>query len=130
MRNRCVLLAVLALAGCGNRPKEIRIAIGGQNQLVYLPTTLAKQLGYYAEEGVPVQLQEFPGGAKALEAMFGGSADVVNGFYDHTVQMAAEGKALKAFVTMLRYPGNVAVASPASARNIGRMEDWTGATIG
>ena len=47
----------------------------------------------------------FQGGAKALQALVGGSADVVSGYYDHTIQMAAEQRELVAFVTMLRYPG-------------------------
>jgi NitT/TauT family transport system substrate-binding protein len=79
---------------------RIRIAIGGQNQLIYLPTTLAAELGYYREEGLDVELQDFQGGAKALQAAVGGSAEVVSGFYDHTIQMAAEGKPFTAFVTM------------------------------
>ena len=44
----------------------MRVAIGGQNQLVYLPTTLARELGFYREEGLDVELQDFPGGSKAL----------------------------------------------------------------
>ena len=56
----------------------------------------------------------FAGGAKALQALVGGSADVVSGFYDHTIQMAAEGREIVAFVTMLRFPGLVLVTSPQS----------------
>ena len=85
--------------------------------MVYLPTTLAQELGFYKEEGLDVELQDFAGGAKALQALVGGSADVVSGFYDHTIQMAAEGRELVAFVTMLRYPGpgagDVAAERPA-----------------
>ena len=62
-----------------------------------------------------MELQDFAGGSKALQALVGGSADVVSGFYDHTIQMAAEGRALTAFVTMLRFPGLVLVTSPQSA---------------
>lgn len=117
---------LLLLAGCGGRkPAEIRIAIGGQAQLIYLPVTLAQELGYYKEAGLNVTLLDFPGGAKALEALMGGSADVVCGFYDHTIQMAAQGKELTAFVAMLRYPGLVLV-SPA----IASIPDLNGKTVG
>jgi NitT/TauT family transport system substrate-binding protein len=95
--------------------RHVRIAVGGQNQMVYLPTTLAQELGFYREEGIDAELQDFAGGAKALQALVGGSADVVSGFYDHTIQMAAEGRELVAFVTMLRFPGLVLVTSPQSA---------------
>jgi NitT/TauT family transport system substrate-binding protein len=70
-------------------------------------------------------LLDFPGGSKSLEALMGGSTDVVCGFYDHTIQMAAQGKDLRAFVAMLRYPGLV-LASP----KIARIEDLKGKTVG
>ena len=117
------LLWVALLVGCGRSSEEgssgsavhrVRIAVGGQNQLIYLPTTLARELGFYREEGLEVELQDHAGGAKALQAMIGGSADVVSGFYDHTIQMAAEGRPLVAFVTMLRFPGLVLATSPQS----------------
>ena len=55
--------------------------------------------------------------------MLGGSADVVSGFYDHTIQMAAEGRAFVAFVNMLRYPGLVLVTSPQSAGAVTAIGD-------
>src|SRR5262249_54461470 len=122
--NRGLIFASVALVMCvacarddSARPR-VRLAVGGQAQMVYLPTTLAQTLGFYTEEGVDVELQDFPGGAKALQALMGGSADVVSGFYDHTIQMAAEGRDLVAFVTILRYPGLVLVTSPQSSAEI------------
>jgi NitT/TauT family transport system substrate-binding protein len=105
----------------------VRIAIGGQAQLIYLAATLAEELGYCRDAGVAVSLIDFPGGAKALEAVLGGSADVVCGFYDHTIQMAAQGRDLRAFVAMLRYPGLVLVAA---SPGINRIEDLKGRTVG
>src|SRR5262245_212923 len=122
---------LLMLAGCARREApEIRIAVGGAEQLVYLPTTLAQQLGFYEAEGVRVKLESFPGGAKSLQALLGGSADVVSGFYDHTLQMAAEGRKLKAFALMLHYPGMAVVVSPQKSGAIHRMEDLKGAVVG
>ena len=93
--------------------------------MIYLPVTLAQELGYYKDAGLNVTLLDFPGGAKALEALMGGSADVVCGFYDHTIQMAAQGKDLRAFVAMLRYPGLVLVSPSAST-----IENLKGKTAG
>jgi NitT/TauT family transport system substrate-binding protein len=117
----------ICLLGCRQSSSlpSVRIGVGGQSQIVYLPATLAQQLGYYKEEGVLADLQDFPGGAKALEALHGGSVDIVCGFYDHTIQMAAEGRPLRAFVTLLRLPGLVL-----AARSATRLEDLKGATIG
>jgi NitT/TauT family transport system substrate-binding protein len=110
--------------------RRVRIAVGGQNQMIYLPTTLAQELGFYRDEGVEVELQDFAGGSKALQALVGGSADVVSGFYDHTIQMAAEGRGLTAFVTMLRFPGLVLVTSPQSATTVAKIEDLKGQVAG
>lgn len=98
--------------------------------MVYLATTLAQQLGFYRDEGLDVELQDFQGGSKALEALVGGSADVVSGFYDHTIQMAADGRRLVAFVNMLRFPGLVLVTSPQAAGSITKIEDLKGRIAG
>ena len=105
---------------------HVRLAVGGQNQMVYLPTTLAQELGFYKSEGLDVELQDFQGGAKALQALVGGSADVVSGFYDHTIQMAAEGRELVAFVNMLRFPGLVLTTSPQAADKVTTIADLEG----
>jgi NitT/TauT family transport system substrate-binding protein len=109
---------------------RVRLAVGGQNQLVYLPTTLAQELGFYKEEGLDVELQDHAGGAKALQSLVGGSSDVVSGFYDHTIQMAAEGREFVAFVTMLRFPGLVLVTSPQGAGAVTKIEDLKGRVAG
>jgi NitT/TauT family transport system substrate-binding protein len=128
------LTMALALATSCSRqtggPTKVRLAVGGQTQMVYLPTTLAQELGFYKDEGLDVELQDFQGGAKALQALVGGSADVVSGFYDHTIQMAAEQKELIAFVTMLRYPGLVLVTSPQAAADVTSIESLKGRVVG
>ena len=124
----------IGCSSCAGRPdnglRHVRIAIGGQNQMVYLPTTLAQELGFYREEGIEAELQDFAGGAKALQALVGGSADVVSGFYDHTIQMAAEGREFVAFVTMLRFPGLVLVTSPQSAATLATIAALKGHIAG
>ncbi|MDE3155134.1 MAG: ABC transporter substrate-binding protein [Acidobacteriota bacterium] len=128
------MILALVLVACG-RPSagaatHVRIAVGGQAQFLYLPTTLAAQLGYYRDEGLDVSIDDFSGGAQALEALLGGSADVVSGFYDHTIQLAADGKSLTAFVSMLRYPGLVLAVSPQASKPISRISDLKGARVG
>jgi NitT/TauT family transport system substrate-binding protein len=106
------------------------MAVGSQTELAYLASTLAQQLGFYKREGLRVEMSDTSGGSKALAALLGGSADVVTGFYDHTIQMAAEGKNVKSFVLMAKYPGAVAVLSPEGAKKYHRIEDLRGATVG
>jgi sulfonate transport system substrate-binding protein len=125
------LVSFVSVVSCvKQREARVRLAIGGQNQMVYLPTTLARELGFYKEEGLDIELQDFQGGAKALQALVGGSADVVSGFYDHTIQMAAEGRELVAFVTMLRFPGLVLATSPQAAASVTKIEDLKGRIAG
>jgi NitT/TauT family transport system substrate-binding protein len=126
-----VAFALIQSAACTRPPASgarVRIAVGGQNQMIYLPTTLARELGFYREEGLDVELQDHAGGSKALQAMVGGSADVVSGFYDHTIQMAAEGREFAAFVTILRYPGLVLVTSPKTS--VMKIADLKGKVAG
>jgi NitT/TauT family transport system substrate-binding protein len=131
-----LLVTLLTAAGCREKKQEnngaarVRLAIGGQGQMVYLPATVAERLGYYRAEGLDIAAQDFPGGSKALESLLGGSADVVCGFYDHTIQMAAEGREMRAFVAMLRYPGFVLAVSPATTRHISKIEDLKGTVAG
>ena len=129
------LAIALLMAACGGGrgaggATHVRIAVGGASQLLYLPTTLAQQLGYYKDEGLDVELDDFAGGSKALEALVGGSADVVSGFYDHTIQMAADGREFVAFVTMLRYPGLVLAVSPKASGTVKSIEDLKGRIAG
>jgi NitT/TauT family transport system substrate-binding protein len=132
-RVSCAVAVVLLGASCSSQRgagRPIRIAIGGQTQMVYLATTLAQALGFYKDEGVEVELQDFEGGAKALQALMGGSADVVSGYYDHVIQMAADKRELVAFVTMLRYPGLVLVSSPQRAGEVTSIEALGGRIAG
>jgi len=121
----------LILAGCTAKQTSgvlpVRLAVGGQGQLIYLSATLAQELGFYKDEGLAVSIQDYPGGAKSLESLLGGSADVVCGFYDHAIQMAAQGKDVRAFVSILRYPGLVAVSGSPS---VARIEDLKGKVVG
>src|SRR5438445_8709635 len=84
-------------AQTSEKPK-VSIAVGGKNLFYYLPLTVAEQLGYFKDEGLQVEISDFAGGAKALQAMVGGSADVVSGAYEHTINMQVKGQIITAFV--------------------------------
>ncbi|MFI9507828.1 ABC transporter substrate-binding protein [Nocardia sp. NPDC052566] len=137
-RRRCaaVLVAavlVLALGGCVRKTdagQRITIGVGGQTLPVYLPLTLAERLGYFGEEGLWVDIQGLQGGSKALQALEGGSLDVVAGYYDHTIQMQAKRRALTSFVTMLNRPEIVLAVSPAASKPITSIADLAGANVG
>ncbi len=125
---------LLALTGSGRAQVEtprLTVAVGGQALYIYLPLTLAQQLGYFKDAGVDVDIVDVAGGARALEALLGGSASVVCGFIDHTIEMQAQGKSIRMFVLYDRYPGLVlAVTKAGQAKGITTIADLRGAKIG
>jgi NitT/TauT family transport system substrate-binding protein len=124
-------LATLSFASAEAQTKpKVSVAIGGAGCLCYLPTVLAKQLGEYDKAGVNVDMIAFKGGSEALMAVVGGSADVVSGYFDHCVNLAAKHQALQAFITYDRFPGEVLVVSPAHAKEIHSIKDLAGKNVG
>jgi len=122
-------LAAVVLAS-GAAYAKVTIAIGGASCLCYLPTVLAEQLGEYKKAGVDIEFVNFKGGSQALTAVIGGSADVVSGYYDHCVNLAAKNQQLTAFVVYDRYPGLVLGVSPRHAGGINSVKDLTGKKVG
>jgi NitT/TauT family transport system substrate-binding protein len=109
---------------------KVTIAVGGGACLCYLPTMLAEQLGEYKKAGLDVEVVDFKGGSQSLTAVIGGSADVVSGYFDHCVNLAAKNQSLVAFVTYDRYPGLVLVVSPKHKDEIKSIKDLAGKKIG
>src|SRR6266436_6207320 len=110
---RLVLAPLGALVlGAGVAAAKVTIAVGGAGCLCYLPTVLAEQLGEFKKAGVEVEMVNFKGGSQALTAVLGGSADVVSGYFDHCVNLAAKNQALQSFVVYDRYPGLALVVAP------------------
>jgi NitT/TauT family transport system substrate-binding protein len=91
---------------------------------------LAKQLGEYDKAGLAVELVDLKGGSDALKAVLGGSADVVSGYFDHCVNLAAKKQELQAFVVYDRYPGLVLVVSPSHNAEIKSIKDLAGKKVG
>ncbi len=109
---------------------RVSIAVGGKNLFYYLPLTIAEQLGYFKDEGLQVEISDFAGGAKALQALVGGSADVVSGAYEHTINMQAKGQPIVAFVLQGRAPQIVLAASNKTMPNYKSIADLKGRKIG
>ena len=129
---RCILapLAALALMSGAASAAKVTIAVGGGACLCYLPTMLAKSLGEYDKAGVEVEVVDFKGGSDALKAVIGGSADVVSGYFDHCVNLAAKNQHLQAFVVYDRYPGLAIVVSPKHTTEINSIKDLAGKKVG
>jgi NitT/TauT family transport system substrate-binding protein len=110
--------------------KKVTIAVGGKNLLYYLPLTIAEELKYFQAEGLEVEIVDFAGGARALQAVVGGSADVVSGAFEHTLNMQFKGQPMRAFVLQGRAPQIVLAVSTKTMGNFKSLADLKGKKIG
>jgi NitT/TauT family transport system substrate-binding protein len=98
----------LALPSLGAQPNleisKIALSVGGKAAFYYLPLTISEQLGYFKAEGLDVEISDFAGGARALQAVVGGSADVCSGAFEHTINLQAKNQMFQAFVLQGRAP--------------------------
>jgi len=129
-RLAAALVALVLTSALAAAQSRITIAVGGGACLCYLPTVLAKQLGEFDKAGLAVELVDLKGGSDALKAVLGGSADVVSGYFDHCVNLAARKQELQAFVVYDRYPGLVLVVSPSHNGEINSIKDLAGKKVG
>jgi NitT/TauT family transport system substrate-binding protein len=131
IRRFSVLLAALVLSsGLALAQSKVTLAVGGGSCLCYLPTMLAQALGEYEKAGVNVEIVDFKGGSESLKAVIGGSADVVSGYFDHCVNLAAKGQHLQSFVVYDRYPGFALVVSPKHTSEINSIKDIANKKVG
>ncbi|HZF19450.1 MAG TPA: ABC transporter substrate-binding protein [Burkholderiales bacterium] len=114
----------------GLEKKEVSIAVGGKTSFYYLPLTIAEQLGYFKQEGLTVNIADFAGGSQALRAVVGGSADVVSGAYEHTLNMQPKGQYLQCFVQQGRAPQIAIGISKALAKTYKSPKDLKGLKVG
>ena len=97
----------------------------------YLPLPVADAKGFFKKQGLDVTIQNFGAGwAKALQSLIGGSSDVVVGFYDHTIQMQAEGQDVRCVILLNRNPGIALAVRDDLADTIKEPKDLAGKKIG
>ncbi|MGI8895497.1 MAG: ABC transporter substrate-binding protein [Casimicrobiaceae bacterium] len=122
-------LAAPVFAQAVEKPK-ITIGVGGKPLFYYLPLTIAERNGYFKAEGLDVEILDFPGGARALQALLGGSVDVVSGAFEHTITQQAKGQNIEALVMQGKYAGIVLGMPKAKAGSYKSPADLKGMKIG
>jgi len=125
-----VTMPRLALAQAKPEKSKLTVAVGGKNLFYYLPLTIAEQLGYFKAEGLEVEIPDFAGGSKALQALVGGSADVVSGAFEHTINMQAKNQSIQSIVLQGRAPQIVLAVSTKTMPNYKSLADLKGKKIG
>ncbi len=119
-----------AILAQGLEKTKLTIAVGGKNLFYYLPLTIAEQLGYFKDEGLDVNIVDFAGGSRALQAVVGGSADVVSGAFEHTINMQFKGQPMRAFVLQGAAPQIVLGVNPKTLPDFKGIADLKGKKIG
>src|SRR3989442_14982832 len=93
--------AAMVLAGApgwalaGAEANKITLMVGGIEKIIYLPAKLAEQLGYFAAQGLDVELRSETAGGEAKGAPLSGTGHGVGGFYDPTTPLQAKGKGVQ-----------------------------------
>ena len=126
----CLAVPLAAQAQGKIEKPKVSIAVGGKAAFYYLPLTIAERLGYFKDEGLDVEISDFDGGSKALQAVVGGSADVVSGAWENTIDQQPKGLQLQGFALQGRYPMIVVAIAKAKAANYKSPKDLKGMKIG
>ena len=137
---RVAMLGLAAAMFCGALPQsasaqaiekpKLVIGVGGKALLYYLPLTVAERKGFFKEAGLDVEINDFAGGAKSLQALVGGSVDLVTGAYEHTIRMQAKGQDIRAVLELGRFPGIAIGIGKAKAASYKGPADLKGMKIG
>ena len=123
-------LPLPAIAQRQPEKSKVVLGVGGRALLYYLPLAIADRRGLFKEQGLDVEINDFAGGARSLQALVGGSVDVVAGAYEHTIRMQAKAQDIRAVVEMGRFPGIVIAVRKALADRVKTAADFRGLKIG
>ncbi len=137
--NRRALLACLAAvplasprraAAQGVEKTKVTIATGGRALFAYLPMNLADVLGFFNEEGLSVDIAEFPGGSKVTQSLVGGSADFANTVFDQAIRLQARHQDIRGVVANTDYPYYVVLLPKSRAETYKGPADLKGLKVG
>jgi sulfonate transport system substrate-binding protein len=128
-----VLLAVLVSAAPPAvwAAEKVTVGVGGVALMVYLPTALAKSKGYFAEEGLDVEILDIKGGgSQAASALIGGSVDFSANAIDHAIKAKVQRKDLVAIHSHVRLPVMGLVVANKYKGEIKSLADLRGRPVG
>ncbi len=121
--------AAWARAAWAQGRRRVRLGFCGQ-LLCVVPYEVARHHGYFAEQGLDVELVYFRGGAAAMQALVGGAVDYAATSFDVAVAAFARGARIVRFFTTGRLPLFALATGPGQAQHVRRVEDLAGKTVG
>ncbi len=128
--------------GCRTEPSPLKGEASSKRQLkkidigfcsyliCAIPFEVSRKQGFFAEEGLEVNLIYLRGGAAPIEALVGGSVDYGAGSYDAVLQATAKGAKIQRFVSTSNTPHTTLVTSASIATEINQLSDLEGRTVG
>jgi NitT/TauT family transport system substrate-binding protein len=109
---------------------RLRLAVGGKSAIFYLPFSVTERLGYFKDAGLDIEIADVLSGARALQSLVGGSAEIGIGTLDHAIQMQAKDQPVVAVVQYGRYPGFVLATIASKSIAYGGPQSLKGLKIG
>ncbi len=121
-----------AVAGAGLKleKRAVQMVVYNKAALAYLPLTVAEHLGYFAAEGLELDIQEVPSLVRAQQLASSGAADMVTGWIENTLALQPKGQLFQAFVLMGRAPQIALGLSPKTMPNAKSLADLAGKKVG
>jgi NitT/TauT family transport system substrate-binding protein len=115
-----------------NRAGASRLVIVVDNRAAfcYLPLTIAERLGYFAIEGLDVEVRELVDPELCLQALFSGSAQVYSGSYSSTLGLPYREQGLQSIVLQGRAPQIVMGVSLKTMAHYQELRDLRGKRVG
>jgi len=121
-----MVVLLLSLCSLVHADDRITIIVSGIKKQIYVPVVLAERLGYFAKQGLEVELQTESAGVHAQDMLLTGLAQGVVGAYDHTIELQSRGKEVLSVVQFGIAPGEVELVAQPYAATIQAPKDLHG----
>jgi NitT/TauT family transport system substrate-binding protein len=125
-----LVLGASCATRAANAEDKITLMVGGIDKIIYLPAVLAKQLGYFDQPGLDVDVVTEPAGVNAEDELIAGAVQGVVGFYDHTIDLQSKGTEVESLVQFASAPGEVVLVAASHAADIKTPADFKGKSLG
>lgn len=108
---------------------RVVLAVENRAAFCYLPLTIAERMGYFASEGLDVQVRDLAEPGQALQALISGSAQALSGPYSHSIALRARGQSFPSIVLQGRAPQLVLGVSRKTLAGFRDLRDLAGRKV-
>jgi len=108
---------------------RVQLAVENKSAFCYLPLTIAERLGYFAAEGLDVQVRELSEPGQALQALLSGSVQALSGPYSLAIRLQSRGQTFPSIVLQGRAPQLVMGVSRKTMGSFRNLSDLRGRKV-